>query len=137
MAVDGFNGLTGDVVLSWNLDETDAVLPVIIGQPLTTTGVIGQAAELEVRLEVETDGIDYQWFKDGNLISDETAKRLVFDNVSLSDVGVYSVRITSGGESIASDDARLLVQYDENAPDANVNTKLDLGSLVGASGGGK
>ena len=53
-----------------------------------------------------------------------------------NDVGVYSVRITSGGESIASDDARLLVQYDENAPDANVNTKLDLGSLVGASGVG-
>ena len=30
-----------------------------------------------------------------NLISDRR-QRLVFDNVSLSDVGVYSVRITSG-----------------------------------------
>ena len=134
IAVDGFNGATGDVVLSWLVDETEAVLPVIVSQPETTTGVIGQAAELGVELEVETDEIEYAWFKDGEIIPDESTKRLVIEPVKLSDVGVYVVRITSGGESVLSDEKRLLVQYDKNAPDANVNTKLDLGNLFG---GGK
>ena len=100
IAVDGFNGATGDVVLSWLVDETEAVLPVIVSQPETTTGVIGQAAELGVELEVETDEIEYAWFKDGEIIPDESTKRLVIEPVKLSDVGVYFVRITSGGESV-------------------------------------
>ncbi|MBN86526.1 MAG: hypothetical protein CL885_03285, partial [Dehalococcoidia bacterium] len=131
IAVDGFNGATGDIVLSWQLEETEAVLPVIVSHPTSTTGIIGQKAGFEVRLEVETDEIRYVWFKDGNLLPNETSSQLVFERVSLSDVGVYTVHVYSGSESVSSDEALLLVQYDENEQETDVSTKLDLGSLFG------
>jgi len=83
VAVDGFNGATGDVVLNWQLEVTTAVLPVITVQPQPTTGVVGLTAEFIVTLEVETGDIDYVWYKDEQLLTGETAKRLVFEEVAM------------------------------------------------------
>nr|MDP7291140.1 immunoglobulin domain-containing protein [Verrucomicrobiota bacterium] len=130
VAVDGFNGATGDVVLNWQLEVTAAVLPVITVQPQPTTGVVGFSAEFVVSLEVETSDIGYAWYKDGQLLAGETTKRLVFEEVKTSDAGVYAVQVTSGAESIVSDGARLLIQFEEDAPNTEVNTKLDLGSFL-------
>ena len=41
IAIDGYNGATGDVALSWALEETDSALPVITTHPLSLTGVVG------------------------------------------------------------------------------------------------
>ncbi|MAE32297.1 MAG: hypothetical protein CMO43_12050, partial [Verrucomicrobiales bacterium] len=137
VAVDGFNGATGDVVLNWQLEVTSAVLPVITAQPQPTTGVVGLTAEFVVTLEVETGDIEYVWYKDDQLLAGETAKRLVFDEVAVSDNGVYAVQVTSGAESVMSEGAQLLIQFEEDAPDTEVNTKLDLGSFLtpGPTGG--
>ena len=137
VAVDGFNGATGDVVLNWQLEVTSAVLPVITAQPEPTTGVVGLTAEFVVTLEVETDDIEYAWYKDDQLLAGETAKRLVFDEVAVSDNGVYAVQVSSGAESVMSEGAQLLIQFEEDAPDTEVNTKLDLGSFLtpGPTGG--
>ena len=130
VVVDGFNGATGDVVLNWQLEVTTAVLPVITVQPQPTTGVVGLTAEFIVTLEVETGDIGYAWYKDEQLLAGETAKRLVFDEVAMSDAGVYAVQVTSGAESVMSDAAQLVIQFEENAPETEVNTKLDLGSFL-------
>ena len=129
VAVDGFNGATGDVVLSWQLEVTNAVLPVITVQPQPTTGVVGLSTEFVVSLEVETGDIDYAWSKDGQLLAGETTKRLVFEEVKTSDAGVYAVQVTSGAESIASDGAQLLIQFEEDAsgyPEVNHQAGLRL-----------
>ena len=135
VAVDGFNGATGDVVLSWQLEVSSAVLPVITLQPQPTAGVVGQEAELVVTLEVETGDIGYAWFKGKELLTGEKTKRLVFDEIKTSDAGAYSVHVTSGVESVISESAQLVVQFEADAPETEVNTKLDTSSFAGVATG--
>ena len=71
IAIDGFNGATGDVALSWSLEETDSALPVITAHPLSQTGVVGGQIKFDVSLEVETGQIGYAWFKEGKWIVGE------------------------------------------------------------------
>jgi len=54
IAIDGYNGATGDVALSWALEETDSALPVITTHPLSLTGVVGGQVKFDVSLEVVT-----------------------------------------------------------------------------------
>ena len=131
IAVDGFNGSTGDVLLSWTLLETDAVLPVITQQPQPTTGITGKSAELNVSLEVETDEILYAWYKDGEQIFGEISKRLILEQLEISDAGLYYVAVTSGDEEVISEEVPLVIQFTEDAPETEVNTKLDLGAFFG------
>ena len=137
VAVDGYNGATGDVVLNWQLEVSSAVLPVITVQPQPATGVVGLTAEFMVTLEVETGDISYAWYKDEQLLAGETAKRLVFDEVTTSDAGKYAVQVTSGVESVLSDSAQLVIQFEADAPETEVSTKLDLDSVGGGGAVGQ
>ncbi|MBT5311912.1 MAG: hypothetical protein HOL38_10060, partial [Verrucomicrobia bacterium] len=111
--------------MSWQLEVTNAVLPVITVQPQPTTGVVGLSTEFVVSLEVETGDIGYAWSKDSQLLEGETTKQLVFEEVKTSDAGVYAVQVTSGAESIVSDGAQLLIKFAPDASNPEVTHKLD------------
>ena len=108
VAIDGYNGASGDVVLGWVLDVTDSALPVITAQPQSKTGLFGSQVKFDVSLELET-GVSYAWFKEGSWIVGETSKSLVLEDLVSTDVGGYSVKVTSGGETVISNVAQLTI----------------------------
>ena len=83
--------------------------PVITTQPVSQTGVIGDA----VTLSVSASGapiLAYQWLKDGVPISGATGSSFTRAGVQLSDAGFYSVIVSNGIGSIASTPAQFTVR---------------------------
>jgi hypothetical protein len=60
IAVDGFAGREGIIVLSWNLEPTREVLPEIIAQPQSQT--VGSGATVGFTVGARGAGLSYQWF---------------------------------------------------------------------------
>jgi len=109
-------------------------LPVITAHPLSQTGLVGGQIKFDVSLEVETGQIGYAWLKEGKWIVGEVSKSLVLEHLQVVDAGAYSVRVTSGGESVVSEVAQLTINLIKDAPEVEVNTKLDLGIFVTGDG---
>ena len=61
----------------------------------------------------------------------ESSKSLVLEDLKSTDAGAYSVKVISGGESVMSEVAQLTINLVKDAPDVEVNTKLDLTNLDG------
>ena len=95
-------------LLGWVLDVTDSALPVITAQPQSQSGLFGSKVKFDVSLELET-GVSYAWFKEGSWIVGESSKSLVLEDLESTDVGGYSVRVTSGGETVMSEVAQLTI----------------------------
>ena len=132
VAIDGFNGATGDVALGWSLVETASALPIIIAHPQSQTRVVGAQVKFDVSLAPETGEVAYSWLKEGKWIVGEDSESLVLEYLQVADAGSYSVRVTSGGESVVSEVAQLTISLIEDAPEVEVSTKLDLGAYVTA-----
>ena len=130
VVTDGFNGATGDVALGWVLEETDSALPVITTHPQPRSGLVGGQVKFDVSLEVETDEVAYAWLKEGKWIVGEVSKSLVLEDLKTTDAGSYSVRVISGGVSVVSEVAQLTINLIKDAPEVEVNTKLDLSAFV-------
>jgi hypothetical protein len=128
VAIDGYNGASGDVALGWVLEVTDSALPVITEHPLSQTGVVGSQVKFDVSLELET-GVSYAWLKEGKWIVGETSESLVLVDLKTTDAGAYSVKVISSDESVVSEVAHLTIISDKDAPEVEVNTKLDLDGI--------
>ena len=60
IAVDGLTGATGDIVLSWNLNLLENLLPVLSVLPTTKVGLPGDNS---VSISVAVQGlVTYQWY---------------------------------------------------------------------------
>ncbi|MCL4788437.1 MAG: immunoglobulin domain-containing protein, partial [Verrucomicrobia bacterium] len=144
IAVDGFAGRGGDLVLGWNLDTNLTAVPRIIQHPRDVTVVAGETAQFDV-FAVSSAALSYQWVLGGWLASaGATNATLTIPNASYLDVGNYSVEVTAAGQTVESRSAALEIGP---LPDAQSFNKLeDLltlaegaippPGLVRASGGG-
>ncbi|MBT3913344.1 MAG: hypothetical protein HOF22_09135 [Verrucomicrobia bacterium] len=130
VAVDGFSGATGDVVLAWTLEEADSPLPVITVHPKSETRAIGSRVKFDVSVAAAASEIAYSWLKEGKWIVGEDSESLVLEYLQMADAGAYSVRVTVGGESVVSEVAQLTIGLIKDAPEIKVSTKLDLGAFV-------
>ena len=135
IAIDGFNEATGDVALSWALEKTASVAPVIIAHPQSRVRAVGGQVKFDVSLAVETSEVAYSWLKEGKWIVGEDSKSLVLEYLQVADAGAYSVRVTVGGEFVVSEIAQLTIGLDKNLSEMEVSTKLDLGAYVTAGQG--
>ena len=72
IAVDGFAGAEGDFVLSWELEITLDMLPVITTQPQPQTVIAGNSATFTVTA-TGTAPLAYQWRFKGTNIASATA----------------------------------------------------------------
>jgi len=68
--------------------------PVIKTQPLSRTNAVGSRASLRVRA-TGSPSLKYQWYFEGNAISNATRSTLSFRRVGLTNAGTYSVRVTN------------------------------------------
>lgn len=112
IAVDGFGGASGEVVLNWNLEVTAQVLPVIVSQPNGQTVVPGGTAIFTVGA-TGTD-LSYQWFFNGQALAGATNSELVLEGVTEAQVGKYCVRVSNPYRSVNSQHARLELAWTES-----------------------
>ncbi|KAB2659687.1 MAG: hypothetical protein DVB31_15540, partial [Verrucomicrobia bacterium] len=106
VAVDGFAGASGQLVLGWNLDSAAAPLPVISGQPADTLSPLGLPVAFSVI--AGPPGVTYQWWANGAPLAGATQSTLLLPGISADAAGTYSVRVTApGGGTLESREALL------------------------------
>lgn len=105
--VKGFGGAAGEIIVSFKLEPTTQKLPELVSIPPSRTAAFGS----DVTFGVEAAGtqLSYQWLANGVEIAGATETSLVLSNVRESDALYYSVRVTSGTETVESLPASLQV----------------------------
>ena len=120
IAVDGFQGATGDVVLGLpsgtgyrvlNPSGGGAALPVITRQPTNQIVKLGATAKLAVTA-VSGTPLTYQWYFGNGPISGANASSLTITNFQGPSVGVYRVLVNNSVGSVQSAQASLDIGAD-------------------------
>ena len=119
--------------------ELSFLNPVIIKQPTSLTGIIGNAATFMVTASGQAN--NYQWFFNGKAIQGETGTTLTLKNISLSSAGNYSVSIVNNYGNTTSVSATLTLINNPgrliNLSVLTLNTPanpLTLGYVIGGTG---
>lgn len=119
IAIDGMNGATGDISLSWSLDLTSGLLPVITS--LTAGQTVGLGEKVSLGVTVDTPLVSFQWCLNGQPIPGAHDSFLGINQAALTDVGYYNVRITAllGLLSITSAPTYLEINRTDDSVDRN------------------
>lgn len=119
IAVDGFYGVQGHIVLNWSLTPSSAQVPVITNQPQNLTVTSNAYATFSVN---DIQGANYQWFLNGILILGETRNTIGIPSVTAANVGEYRVLVsfpdTSPLQFVFSDPAQLQINSQGNSTSA-------------------
>ncbi|HXJ71479.1 MAG TPA: immunoglobulin domain-containing protein, partial [Candidatus Dormibacteraeota bacterium] len=108
IAVDGFAGASGHIVLSWNLEVSSVDGPRIISQPRSQSVGAGQTASFRVTAAgPATLPLLYQWYFGCRTIPGATNDVLSIPNVRRRNVGSYHVLVQSGTHTVESAEAAL------------------------------
>ena len=94
VAIDGYARGQGSFILSWNLEATSEELPVITSQPRSLTVPGGSPAILSVT--AIGPNLSYQWTLNGSELKGATSPSVILKSVERTDVGTYTVRVTTG-----------------------------------------
>jgi hypothetical protein len=89
---------------------TPTMAPLILIQPESAMAKKGEEASFNVEAASIPEP-NYQWFKNGKVITGATNEVLHFKNVNASEEGNYSVIIKNRLGSVKSYDATLVVMY--------------------------
>ena len=135
IAVDGFGGASGNIVLRWSLDTSTVPFPRILTQPISMTVNLGTTnAMFSVTVDTPAN-VTYQWFHECRAIEGATNRTLTIAAVQVADVGRYHVEVRNASTQTArSFDASLDI-----GPDLKVISQDKLEDLLGenpTSGGG-
>jgi hypothetical protein len=131
IAVDGFGGASGDVVLNWDLEVTSDRLPEILVHPLGQT--VLEDGDVTFAVTTSETNATFQWFFNGNLMPGEVAPQLTLANVGFTRVGQYFVQVTVGSRSLRSRAASLQI----NATDAGFQDVRTADKLLDAEAAAK
>ncbi|HJN90467.1 MAG TPA: immunoglobulin domain-containing protein, partial [Verrucomicrobiota bacterium] len=83
------------------------ILPVeITAQPESQEKVTGNPLELRVGAS-GSPVIEYQWFKDGDILEDEVAEKLVIESAQVADTGSYHATVKNEAGSVTSETAKV------------------------------
>lgn len=121
IAVDGFAGAQGQVVVSWNLLANAGLLPRILIAPEDDIAIAGGDKALTVKAEGEA--LTYQWFFNGVPIPGASDATFPMGTLSEGQAGLYVVRVsTPAGETVESIAARVEIT---SGPASAAQDKLD------------
>ena len=114
IAVDGFAGASGIVVLSWTFEPVEQSLPVIVAQ--STSQVVLEGTPLILEVQAAGDDLTYQWRRNGQSVPGANGAQLSLGQVTASLAGTYTVGVTNGaGLDVLSADIVLEVALSETA----------------------
>ncbi len=103
IAIDGFGGAGGKIVLSWHLEETLEDVPRLRTQPRSYTVSTNAKVTLTVGAEsLSLRPLSYQWFHNNTPIAGATGPALVLPSVQVTNVGVYYVRVSNPARFVRS-----------------------------------
>jgi hypothetical protein len=95
IAVDGFYGVQGDIVLNWWLEQTSEQVPQILTQPQSVTVGSNSAVSLLVMATNHNSyTLQYQWYRNGVPISQQTQSLFTISSVTPQNVGEYRVLVS-------------------------------------------
>ncbi len=90
-----------NTTLSTNVFITVQALPVITGQP-AATNIWPTNSSQSLSVTATGDGLVYQWYKGSTAVSGATGANLVFNNLSTTNAGTYSVVISNYASKVTS-----------------------------------
>ena len=136
LAVDGHAAAQGDIILSWNLEQTGDQLPFFTAHPQSQTVATNSSATFDVASSLP--GVNYQWYFNGQPLLGATDSSFSIQNVSPSDVGTYFVRVGIAVRFRDSHPARLQINKPELGtplPAVRSTEKLGDSHFAGQGGG--
>ncbi|MBM3835979.1 MAG: hypothetical protein FJ403_22485, partial [Verrucomicrobia bacterium] len=99
IAVDGFGGASGNIMLNWELTGSEADdVPVIHVEPIDRTVPQGETVTFSVlarKKDGGEQGLSYQWFFKDQVIAGATSALLVLNNVQPAQVGAYRCEVST------------------------------------------
>lgn len=98
IAVDGYQGATGSVVLNWSFLPTDTPPPIILSVPNDQAGRLGETITLSVNMTTSPD-VQLAWFFNGQEDHSQTGASYVINSLQATNVGRYQLRITVGNSN--------------------------------------
>lgn len=87
----------------------------IIGQPQSVSAQVGENVIVRVSAS-GSNTLSYQWYRNGRALSGATNKQLNLNNISLNDIGLYSVDVSAGSLTKRSLSALVTVQEAQDKP---------------------
>lgn len=108
VAVDGFDHANGDLVLHWNLESSEDVLPSIGLGPQDTTLNLGSTLVISVDFQSAVPA-DVQWYFDGQPIAGADQSVFTLNGFDWQHVGVYSVWLSTGSIDLFAGSAEVQI----------------------------
>ena len=134
IAIDGFFGTQGHIVLTWSLDTSDAPFPRILTHPLSQSVPMGTTATFSV-LATSPSAESYQWFFGCRAIEGATNVMLTIENVGPEDVGEYRVFVMNVTSSRIAESEVAVLEIGPD-PDLFSHDKAEDVARSPAAGGG-
>ncbi|HOX01930.1 MAG TPA: leucine-rich repeat protein [Verrucomicrobiota bacterium] len=129
IAVDGFDGASGRILLEWQFELSVADVPEIRQNPRSQVAAPGRAVLLSVDALAQT-ALHYQWYFRDQPLPGTDQPELLIDPVVAAAVGPYWVEVRS-----ASYTNRSAASVVELGPALGVTTEDKLGDLFGGAAG--
>ncbi len=137
IAIDGFGGKEGDIVLSWDLFPTTGTVPIILSHPSDWTVRVGENVTFAVIATNPPPGIEaltYQWLFDDVPIPGQTNSLINLTNVGVADVGEYDARVSTSSATVTSKDGHLRLNLADGVGSTDpIASKDKFGTLVTSS----
>lgn len=118
ISVDGLNGASGTILLSWLLEVTTDRIPVITS--LSAGETVGPGASVTYSVQVDLPNVTFQWYHNGELMSGSQLGSLSLANIQPADVGLYYVRVQAGPREVLSNPVYLQINNTDGAVESNV-----------------
>ena len=132
IAIDGVTGETGNYVCNWNLETTGVRLPLITLKPPSQTVPPGGTAFFTSAATDSRGVVNFQWFRNGELIPGATSSNLTIYYVNSAHLGQYRLVVTNSVGRIAMSAPVDL----EIGPDPTVQSKDKIAEVPSGGGGG-
>ncbi|MDG1891657.1 MAG: Ig-like domain-containing protein [Verrucomicrobiota bacterium] len=89
IAIDGFDGASGNILFSWDLDPTKVPLPRIRISPDKNSVTLGEPYQLRTSISGSLEGITLQWFLNGAPIPGANGTAWDITSAQPEDAGAY------------------------------------------------
>ncbi len=106
IAIDGFAGASGNIVLTWNLQPGTNLIPIIFSQPQSQSVPLRSNYTFDA-LAAGQAPLRYQWYHNCLLIAGATNASLLLTNIQATDVGLYFVQVSNKAGTVQSESAFL------------------------------
>jgi hypothetical protein len=100
IAIDGYNGSEGDLLIEWFFEPTAEKLPVIIQQPVDQVAKLG--GDVSFMVQTEPPNLSVRWFFNGQEIPGVDGSVLTLRSVRPEQAGLYYAAIMDGRRATIS-----------------------------------